>query len=374
MEELTIDDLSFENAAGDTEVFDAFAVPNTEAKEGNETPAVPATPAAPNVQTNTPPASEGITSPESVATGDTNQGQADKANTTEGAASSSSPKLNDSESLFSNLASHFVDKGVLSDLDPKEIKSIEDIQVALQKQVEKGLTETQAAINEAIKVGAPADVVAQQVDTIGKLKGISDEMITNEGNAELRLNLIAQDFQNRGYDADRAKTMAQRSIDAGVGVEDAKLALQGILKTEQDRYSGIIQAAKDKENQSLTDIKKFMADTKEIVPGIPLTSVQNEEIFTQMTANVGNDQSAFIKYQSANPVSSRIKLETVFYLTKGLTDFSVFGQNASTSTARTLEDQLRGMSFTEDGRVQTVVADDNSNFSLQDFGQLQVSE
>ena len=369
MDELSLDDLTFENAAGESEVFDAFAAPKDEVKGGDTTPAAPA---APNVEIKTPESEDTIKSPESVATGDTNQGQADKA-TTEAGASSSSPKLNDSETLFSNLATHFVSKGVLSDLDPNEIKSIEDIEAALQKQVEKGLTTTQAAINEALKVGAPADAVAVQIDTIEKLSGITEEMIVNEGNTELRLNLIAQDFQNRGYDADRSLVLAQRSIDAGTGNEDAKFALSGILKTEQDRYASIIQSAKDKETKNLTDIKKFMADTKEIVPGIPLTAVQNEEIFKQMTTNVGNDESAFIKYKREDPVGSRIKLETVFYLTKGLTDFSVFGKNASTAAARSIEDQLRGMSFTEDGRVQTDVRDNNSNFSLSDFKEFEIT-
>lgn len=371
MDELTIDDLSFENAAGETEVFNAFAAPKEDLKPGNTTPEVPKIPEISKVDEKTPTASEEIKSPESVAAENINQGQAGEASK-EAGASSSSPELNDSETLFSNLATHFVSKGVLPDLDPKEIKSLEDIEAAIQKTIDKGLTDKQAAIAEAIKAGAPADAVAAQVETIGRLKGITPEMINSEGNTELRLNLIAQDFQNKGYEASRALVLAQRSLDAGTGNEDAKYALDSIIQTEEARKQSIIQGAIDKEAKSLKDIKDYMGNTKEIVPGIALTSVQNEEVFRQMTTNIGEDQSAFTKFQRENPVSSRIQLETVFYLTKGLTDFSIFGQKASTTAAKSIEDTLRGMSFTEDGRVQTEVKDNNSNFSLADFKNFEV--
>ena len=106
MEGLNLEDLNFDDV--DTgQVFDAFAAPATDSKPADEVtievPSITET----NNNTTTPPDSEGLViDSESVATGSNdNQGQADKANVDTGS-NSSSPQQNDSEKLYSTLATH----------------------------------------------------------------------------------------------------------------------------------------------------------------------------------------------------------------------------------------------------------------------------
>ncbi len=363
MEGLNLEDLSFED---DGRVFDAFAT-----TEGDIKPTDTAKIEVPVVEETKKPDSEDPSDPESVASGEdnNNQGQADEANGKVDA-NSSSPKLNDSEKLYSTLASHLITKGALSDLDPLTIKSVDDLNAAIQKEAESRLDSTQKAILEARKVGAPVDEVAEVIQNITDLKAFGVEDIRKD--PELTLNLIAQDLVNKGYTPEKATVMAQRSIDAGDGEADAVYALDSIIKSEESRHSKIIKAAQDEEVKSLDDIKAMLASDKNNIANIKLNTEQQKEVYTQMTTDVGNRESSFIKYQRENPVESRVKLETIFYLTKGLTDFSIFGTSAKTEATSDLEDMLRGTSFTADGKVQTVTKDNNSSFTLSDLKDLEI--
>ena len=362
MEGLTLEDLNFDD---DTKVFDAFAETNGDVKPEDSIEI-----AVPETETNKPVSEEAaIAVPESVATSNDNQGQADKA-TDKVDANSSSPKLNDSEKLYSTLASHLITKGALSDLDPLTIKSVDDLNDAIQREADNRLDSSQKAILEAKNVGAPVNEVAQAVQNITDLEAITSKEIKED--PELALNLIRQDFINKGYASDRATTMAQRSIDAGEGQADAEFALQSITDGEKARYATIIKNAQDEEVKSLNDIKLMLSNDENTMANIKLSTEQQQEVFIQMTTDTGNRESSFIKYQRENPVKSRVKLETIFYLTKGLTDFSVFGNSAKTEATSDLESLLRGTSFTEDGKVRTVVPDDKSSFSLADLKDLEI--
>lgn len=374
MEGLNLEDLNFDDVdAG--QVFDAFAAPATDSKPADEVtievPSITET----NNNTTTPPDSEGLViDPESVATGSNdNQGQADKANVDTGS-NSSSPQQNDSEKLYSTLATHLLDKGALSDLDPSTIKSVDDLNEAIQREADKRLDSSQQAISKAMESGAPVSQVAEVAAVISQLEGVTEEMLAHVENVDLRANLITQDFVNRGYDVQRAQVLAQRSIDAGTAVEDAKFAIKGILDSQIEKRDGLIASAKIEEEKSLTSIRDFVGSKDNSFGAVKLTDSQQQEVYDQMVTNVGDGDNAFIKYQKDNPIESRVKLESLYYLTKGLTDFSVFGNTAKTEVANDLEALLRGTSFTEDGKVNTIINDPLSSFALKDFKDLDIAD
>tara|TARA_R110002020_G_scaffold100855_1_gene238041 strand:+ start:8891 stop:10039 length:1149 start_codon:yes stop_codon:yes gene_type:complete len=312
---------------------------------------------------------------ESVATqgkDNDDQVQAGKTASGEEGSNSSSPKLNETEQLYSNLAAEFKAKGVLPELDITKIKSLQDIEDAIQARVTNGLSDKQKAIDEASKVGAPITEVSEKINTIEKLKAVTPEYIRDENNVEFRRTAIAQDFIEKGYGEERAKAMAQRSIDAGTDVEDAEFALKGLIKAEEDGLADIIQTAKDKEADSLKDIKTYIADTQEVIPGFELTDSQKDELYNQITTDLGGKDNAFMKAHKADPIGSRIKLEAIFFLTKGLTDFSAFGNKTETKISNNIENLLRGAKFTDGGTIDTTSSDSNSNFALSDLKDFEI--
>tara|TARA_R110000803_G_scaffold172939_2_gene235695 strand:- start:313 stop:1434 length:1122 start_codon:yes stop_codon:yes gene_type:complete len=372
MEELNLEDLNFDEAG--INLFDD-ATGEAEKVETTETPAAGTTPAAEEKEIKPEGDETATAAQESVATQDKDKIQVQAGKTATGeAANSSSPKLNETEQLYSKLAAQFKAKGILPGLeDIASIKSEEDLNNAMKAEVASRYDAEQTAIKEAMKIGAPVSEVSEKMTTIKKLEGISNEYMEGNDNVEFRRTAIKQDFLDKGYGEERANTLAQRSIDAGTDVEDAKFAVTNIIATEKRSLEDVLENARTKESDSLKDIKTYIADTKEVIPGIALTDTQKDELYNQITTDVGNNkENAFMVAQKADPIGSRIKLETLFYLTKGLTDFSLFGNKAETKISNEIENLLRGANFTEEGKVNTSVPDANSTFQLADLKDFEI--
>ncbi|MGK0464777.1 hypothetical protein [Clostridium sp.] len=303
---------------------------------------------------------------------DKNQVQAGETSKDGDGSDSSSPKLNETEQLYSNLAAEFKAKGVLPELDITKIKSLEDIEEAIKKQVESGLTDRQKYLEEAQKSGASVTDVSEKMNTIEKLKEVSPEYIQDETNGDFRSTAITQDFMQKGYTEERAREMAQRSVDNGTDIEDAQFALKALIEAEETSLQGLMTDAKGKEDKSLSDIKSYIATTPEVVPGVTLTDSQKDELYSQITSDLGNKENAFMQAQKADPVGSRIKLEALFYLTKGLTDFNVFGNKQESKISTDLENLIRGAKFTSEGSVETNTEDSQSNFKLSDLKDFEI--
>lgn len=366
MEGLSLNDLSFDSSEED--IFDVFAekqgleISSSKDEEIKQE----------DIKIEHPNSEEKkeVSTPESVAKKEEDIQQVDKNPEVEKKeANSSSPTPNDTEQLYSSLAAEFKAKGILSnvDLEKEKISSMDDINAMLQKEVESRLSERHKVIEEASKAGVNISEAEQQVESIARLKDIPEDFINDDENIEFRMNVIAQDFINRGIDKERAISMAQRSVDAGDDINDAKIALKEIIKSEEAKLERLIESKREEETKALNDVKDFVHKEDEIIPGIKLTSTQKEELFKQITTSVEGNDSAFIKAQREDPVGSRVKLEAMFYLTKGLTDFSIFGKAKETKISRGIESLLRGASFTESGRVNTESRDDLSTFTLKDL-------
>ena len=311
---------------------------------------------------------------ESVATGkDDNQVQAGKTADGKEGSDSSSPTLNETEQLYSNLAAQFKAKGVLPELDDvTKIKSLEDLNNAIQGRIDNGLSERQKAIEDAQKVGAPIGEVATRVETIDKLKGVTPEFIANDNSADFRRTAIVQDFLLKGYSPERANEMTQRSIDAGTDIADAEFAVASIIKSEESSLNSIIESAKKEEQSKLDDVKKYIANTQEVVPGVALTDSQKDELYSRITTDLGDRDNAFMRAQKADPVGSRIRIEAVAYLTKDFTDFSIFGVRNESKVTNNIENLIRGANFTDSGAVETEMKDNQSNFKLSDLEDFEI--
>lgn len=311
---------------------------------------------------------------ESVATGkDDNQVQAGKTADGNEGSDSSSPKLNETEQLYSNLAAQFKAKGVLPELDDvTSIKSLEDLNNAIQGRIDNSLTTRQKAIEDAQKTGVPVGEVATKVDTIDKLKGVTKQFIESDDSIEFRRTAIVQDFLLKGYSPERANEMTQRSIDAGTDIADAEFAVSSIIKSEEASLQGILNDAKKNEQSKLDDVKKYIANTQEVVPGVVLTSTQKDELYSRITTDLGNRDNAFMQSQKSDPVGSRIRIEAVAYLTKDFTDFSIFGVRNESKITNNIENLIRGAKFTQGGSVETEMRDSQSNFSLSDLKDFEI--
>ena len=130
--------------------------------------------------------------------------------------------------LYSSLAAQLKQAGVLSYNDDEKISSIEDINKLIEKQVESKLDESSKFYRKAVEKGMSSSEFLQYEQKLKQLDNITEDVLSNSDNSQLRLNIIGQHFLNRGYSKEDAIKFAKRSIDLGEDIDDAKKALENI--------------------------------------------------------------------------------------------------------------------------------------------------
>lgn len=304
--------------------------------------------------------------PESVAEKD--KETPEKANTSPGDDSKMSK-------IYSSLAAHLNEKGVLPSLniEETEIKSIEDLQNAIKSEIDNSLSERQRAYEKAVEEGEPIDEYLKYTQQTAYLEGITDEKISAVDEADLRFNLIGQDFLNKGFSKEDAIKYAKRSQDLGEDIEDAKSALSRIKEFNTQSYQKSVEAKKNAEKEAVDKIKSFVNNTDEIIKGIKLTKTTKDELLKQMTTATGRDEKGnpLTKYGEAltkDPVKTKAITEYMFLITKGFTDFSKINTLITTKANQGIDNLLRstGGDFLDSGKVNLNINDDNSSFLIGD--------
>jgi hypothetical protein len=262
-----------------------------------------------------------------------------------------------SQNLYSTLASTLVEEGVLPSLDSNsKIETVDDLIDAFRNEIKvneySGLNETQKEYLTALENGIPEEVVKQHFNTQAQLGNITEDEIKE--NEELRQQLIVQDFMIKGYNEEKAKKLAQRSIDIGEDVTDALDALDGIKVFEKTQYQKQskeqekIKAQKEAEDKKqIETFKKNVFDTKEIIPGVQISTQVAQKVYDQAmkpvaTLENGQQVNALMKARMENPVDFETKLNYLFYVTKGFTDFSKIQKSQKRKAVESLDKVLQG--------------------------------
>lgn len=304
--------------------------------------------------------------PESVASEEGNKKETPDATT-------SSPKVDDNTSkLYSSLAAQLHETGVLPSLeDSSKITSWEQLQEAVKKEIDNGRSENERAYMEAINRGEPADVYLKYKKADDDLNSISEEQLNDPESSQLRFNILAQDFLNKGFDREEAIKHAQRSVDLGEDIADAKMALGRLIEFNRQQYQNTVEQIKKQQEESVNKVKQFIDSTDEIVKGVKLTPSAKEQLFNQMTKSVGLGKNgkpvtAYGKALNEDTLRVRTITEYLFMATKGFTDFSKLTNVIESKAISNFDNILKssGSGFLENGRPN--LTDDESSFLIGD--------
>lgn len=277
--------------------------------------------------------------------------------------------------IYSSLAAHLNETGVLPSLNLEEnkINSVEDLQNAIKSEIDNSISERQRAYEKAVESGEPVDEYVKHTNQMAFLDKITDESLESTDSAELRFNLIGQDFLNKGFSKEDAIKYAKRSQDLGEDIEDAKSALERIKEFNINSYKKSVEEKQKLEKQNVDKIKDFVNNTDEIIKGIKLTPTTKEELLKQMTTAVGRDEKGnpLTKYGEAltkDPVKTKAITEYMFLLTKGFTDFSKINNIIGSKATKNIDEVLRntGGDFINSGKVNFNNNDEQSSFLLDD--------
>jgi hypothetical protein len=263
--------------------------------------------------------------------------------------------------LYSSLAKVLAEEGVLTSFDPEKTKveTTEDLINVIRETIKQNeladLTEEQRLYLDAIRTGLPAQEVAQEQSFLQQLESITGDEL--EENQELRKQIIVSDLLNKGIPQEKALKLAQRSIDIGEDVADATEALNELKTFQKQQMQVKLDAEKarkaqevEEAKQQLLKFKDAVMNTKEIIPGLKINNKVAEKVFEQAVKPVhqlpnGQMVNAVVKAKIDDPIGFETKLNYMFYITKGFTDFSKIATTQKSKAVQELDDLVRGNTF-----------------------------
>lgn len=292
---------------------------------------------------------------------------------TPGVSKTSSPSGTDVSHIYSSLAAHFHEAGVLPSLNLEEtkIESKEDLEEAIKAEITNGLDTSVRQYREAMEAGEPQDAYVNYTRQKEQLSQITDDVLNHSDSGELRYKIIAQDFINRGFERDEATKFAKRSQDLGEDVADAAKSLERIKQYNEDEYKTAISVKEQKEKENVENIQRFVENTDEIIKGIKITKATKDSLINQMSTAVGRDDkgnpvTAYGEALLKDPIRTKTVAEYLFLISKGFKDFSKINTLLESSTTAKLDDILKGAGsgFLNGGDASP--ADNNQTFSIGD--------
>ncbi len=241
---------------------------------------------------------------------------------------------------FSLLATALVQEGVLPSLSldkVKDFKSFDDIAEAIKNEIKNnelaGLTDTQKKYLKALEAGISEEDFIKNEKEKSSLNNITEDVLSEPDNEDLRKSLIIQDLLEQGINKEKAEKLAQRSIDLGEDVDDAKEALKLIKERkqieEETRIKTLEETKKQREKENkeaLETLKtKLLKETKHIIEGLPYSPTIAEKVYDSITKPVkienGKAISKIMEARSKDPVDFEIKLNYLFEITDGFNNF-----------------------------------------------------
>lgn len=268
----------------------------------------------------------------------------------------SSGSEDSSQNVYSFLTSALIEEGVLPSLGDKKIENSEDLIEAFRNEIKNNeysdLNENQKKYLEGLRNNIPEPEIKENIKLENQLNSITPEMLKE--NEELRRQIILQDFINKGYSEEKAQKLLKRSVDIEEDYEDSLDSLKNVKELHNQEYQKRITIEKEKEKQQQIEqqkqielFKKSIMETKEIIPGIKVTPSMAEKVYRQAKTPVetlenGQQLNAIMKSRMDDPINFETKLNYLFYLTKGFTDFGKIIKSQKTKAVKELDKIIQG--------------------------------
>lgn len=288
----------------------------------------------------------------------------------------SDKKDNSSTNILSSIVNVMQEEGFfdLKEGEELDVKNAEDFIKVITKIKESALesekidwSDNQKEYFEALKAGVPHEQIAQHQQRQQAYSSITEEAIEGEGeDAEvLRKNIIEAKFKAKGFTPEEAAKWAKRAVAEGSDIEDAKEALEDLKQMESSHFKQMretqekaVKEAEETNKNIRKEFNDYVAKTKEVIPGMTITSDMRKELVKGLTKPVsqdaeGNPLDLVGDYLSKGGYEARYKLAYLLKVTDGFKDMSkLSASKAKKDTTRKLEDLLNSpstdMEFTKE--------------------------
>ena len=317
--------------------------------------------------------------PESVGSGKDNEGKEDTAPDND--ADGTSPN-----NFYSSIANACAVDGIFPNLDDETIKKAVDAESfsnLIEAEINARFDEKQKRISQALENGVEPTDIKKYEATLNYINTITDAAIAEESEKgeQLRYNLIYQDFINKGMTPDKAKKFADRTVDAGTDVEDAKEALLSNKEFFSNAYNKILQNAQQKADEykaererNAKELERTLMKDKQLFGDMEISNDIRKKAFDSISKPVykdpetGDYMTAIQKYESEHRAEFLKYTGLIFAMTNGFKDFDSFAKGKVKKEMRKglrdLEKTLNNTSRSKDGNLRMVTnqKDDPDSF------------
>lgn len=317
--------------------------------------------------------------PESVGSGKDNEGKEDTAPDND--ADGTSPN-----NFYSSIANACAVDGIFPNLDDETIKRAVDAESfsnLIEAEINARFDEKQKRISQALENGVEPNDIKKYESTLNYINTITDAAIAEESEKgeQLRYNLIYQDFINKGMTPDKAKKFADRTVDAGTDVEDAKEALLSNKEFFTGAYNKMLQDAQQKADEekaerekNAKELEKSLMKDKQLFGDMEISNDIRKKAFDSVSKPVykdpetGDYMTAIQKYESEHRAEFLKYTGLIFAMTNGFKDFDSFAKGKVKKEVkkglRELEQTLNNTRRNNDGSLRMVTnqKDDPNSF------------
>lgn len=317
--------------------------------------------------------------PESVGSGKDNEGKEDTAPDND--ADGTSPN-----NFYSSIANACAVDGIFPNLDDETIKKAVDAESfsnLIEAEINARFDEKQKRISQALENGVEPTDIKKYESTLSYINTITDAAIAEESEKgeQLRYNLIYQDFINKGMTPDKAKKFADRTVDAGTDVEDAKEALLSNKEFFSNAYNKMLQDAQQKADEekaerekNAKELEKSLMKDKQLFGDMEISNDIRKKAFDSVSKPVykdpetGDYMTAIQKYESEHRADFLKYTGLIFAMTNGFKDFDSFAKGKVKKELKKglkeLEQTLNNTRRNNDGSLRMVTnqKDDPNSF------------
>ena len=317
--------------------------------------------------------------PESVGSGKDNEGKEDTA--PDNNADGTSPN-----NFYSSIANACAVDGIFPNLDDETIKKAVDAESfsnLIEAEIKARFDEKQKRISQALENGVEPTDIKNYEATLNYINTITDAAIAEESEKgeKLRYSLIYQDFINKGMTPDKAKKFADRPVDAGTDVEDAKEALLSNKEFFTGAYNKMLQEAQQKADEekaerekNAKELEKSLMKDKQLFGDMEISNDIRKKAFDSIAKPVykdpetGDYMTAIQKYESEHRAEFLKYTGLIFAMTNGFKDFDSFAKGKVKKEVkkglRELEQTLNNTRRNNDGSLRMVTnqKDDPNSF------------
>ena len=317
--------------------------------------------------------------PESVGSGKDNEGK-------EGTAPDNDADGTSPNNFYSSIANACAVDGIFPNLDDETIKKAVDAESfsnLIEAEINARFDEKQKRISQALENGVEPTDIKKYESTLNYINTITDAAIAEESEKgeQLRYNLIYQDFINKGMAPDKAKKFADRTVDAGTDVEDAKEALLSNKEFFSNAYNKMLQDAQQKADEdkaerekNAKELEKSLMKDKQLFGDMEISNDIRKKAFDSVSKPVykdpetGDYMTAIQKYESEHRAEFLKYTGLIFAMTNGFKDFDSFAKGKVKKEVkkglRELEQTLNNTRRNNDGSLRMVTnqKDDPNSF------------